>query len=107
MTREEQIKEAARQRANQYDHPVQWNDIYHGFISGAIYADEHPDPSVIRKAIEMERKHLIEKACEWLENTFHDRSHHSGRGDAGEIVTYDFDSMQEFILKFKQRMEEQ
>lgn len=49
----------------------------------------------------------INKTCEWLENTFHDRSHHSGRGDAGEIVTYDFDSMQEFILKFRKAMEEQ
>ena len=26
MTREEQIKEAARQRANQYDHPSKWSD---------------------------------------------------------------------------------
>lgn len=49
----------------------------------------------------------IKKACKWLENTFHDRSHHSGRGDAGEIVTYDFDSMQEFISKFCKVMEEQ
>ena len=49
----------------------------------------------------------IEKACELLDNIFHDRSHHSGRGDAGEIVTYDFDSMQEFILKFRKVMEEQ
>ena len=52
-------------------------------------------------------KDAIDNACELLENTFHDRSHHSGRGDAGEIVTYDFDSMQEFILKFRKDMEEQ
>ena len=52
-------------------------------------------------------KNAVDKACDWLENIFHDRSHHSGRGDAGEIVTYDFDSMQEFILKFRKAMEGQ
>ena len=49
----------------------------------------------------------IKKAWELLENIFHDRSHHSGRGDAGEIVTYDFDSMQEFELKFYKAMEDE
>lgn len=42
MTREERIKEAARQRANQYDHPSQWSDTYYGFIDGAHWADSHP-----------------------------------------------------------------
>lgn len=42
MTREEQIKDAARQRANQYDHPSQWSDTYYGFIDGAHWADSHP-----------------------------------------------------------------
>ena len=41
MTREEQIKEAARQRANQYDHPSKWSDTYYGFIDGALWADSH------------------------------------------------------------------
>ena len=42
MTREEQIKEAARQRADQYDHPSKWSDTYYGFIDGAKWADQHP-----------------------------------------------------------------
>lgn len=42
MTREEQIKEAARQRADQYDHPSKWSDTYYGFIDGAHWADSHP-----------------------------------------------------------------
>lgn len=61
---------------------------------------------VLNKGAAIGRREMLDKACEWLENTFHDRSHHSGRGDAGEIVTYDFDSMQEFILKFCKAMEE-
>jgi len=40
--REEQIKEAARQRADQYGHPSQWSDTYYGFIDGAHWADSHP-----------------------------------------------------------------
>ena len=40
--REEQIKEAARQRADQYDHPSKWSDTYYGFIDGAKWADKHP-----------------------------------------------------------------
>jgi hypothetical protein len=42
MAREEQIKEAARQRANQYNHPSKWSDTYYGFIDGAKWADSHP-----------------------------------------------------------------
>ena len=40
--REQQIKEAARQRADQYDHPSKWSDTYYGFIDGAKWADSHP-----------------------------------------------------------------
>lgn len=40
--REQQIKEAARQRANQYDHPSKWSDTYYGFIEGAKWADAYP-----------------------------------------------------------------
>ena len=42
MTREQQIKEAARQRADQYSHPSEWSDTYYGFIDGAKWADQHP-----------------------------------------------------------------
>lgn len=41
-TRQEQIKEAARQRADQYDHPSKWSDTYYGFLDGAEWADQHP-----------------------------------------------------------------
>jgi len=42
MIREEQIKEAAKQRADQYDHPSKWSDTYYGFIDGTKWADSHP-----------------------------------------------------------------
>lgn len=41
--REQQIKEAARQRADQYDHPSKWSDTYYGFIDGAHWADSQPN----------------------------------------------------------------
>ena len=41
--RNNEIKEAAKEQANQYNRPVHWNDVYNGFISGATWADEHPD----------------------------------------------------------------
>lgn len=50
MTRKEEIKEAARIRANQYSHPVEWNDCYRHWIEGAEWAD----------------KTLLEKVCEYL-----------------------------------------
>jgi hypothetical protein len=43
MSRKEQIKEAAKQRADQYDHPSKWNDTYYGFIDGAHWADSYPN----------------------------------------------------------------
>ena len=42
MNRNDEIKDAARIRADQYQHPSQWNDVYHGFIDGAKWSDEHP-----------------------------------------------------------------
>lgn len=41
--RNNEIKEAAKEQANQYNRPVHWNDVYNGFISGAKWADKHPD----------------------------------------------------------------
>lgn len=43
MTREEQIDTAASRRANQYFHPVEWNEAYCKFREGAKWADSHPD----------------------------------------------------------------
>lgn len=56
MTREEEIKQAAKNRADQYEHPVDWDNCYHHYIQGAEWADQHP------------RKGLwdAEKVCEWL-----------------------------------------
>ena len=42
MTREEEIKQAAKIRADQYEHPVDWNNCYHHYIQGAEWADQHP-----------------------------------------------------------------
>ena len=42
MTREEEIKQAAKNRADQYEHPVDWNNCYHHYIQGAEFADQHP-----------------------------------------------------------------
>lgn len=41
MTREEEIKQAARNRADQYEHPVDWNNCYHHYIQGADWAEQH------------------------------------------------------------------
>lgn len=54
--REVQIKEAARQRADQYDHPSQWSDTYYGFIDGAHWADKHPQWIPVEKELPEERK---------------------------------------------------
>ena len=56
MTREEEIKQAAKNRADQYEHPVDWNNCYHHYIQGAKWADQHP------------RKGLwdAEKVCKWI-----------------------------------------
>ena len=39
MTREEEIKQAAKNRANQYERDSSWNDTFYGFIDGAKWAD--------------------------------------------------------------------
>ena len=41
MSREEEIKKAAKNRADQYEHHVDWNNCYHHFIQGAEWADKH------------------------------------------------------------------
>ena len=42
MSREEEIKQSAKNRADQYEHPVDWNRCYHHYIQGAEWADQHP-----------------------------------------------------------------
>lgn len=55
MNREEQIKEAARQRADQYDHPSKWSDTYYGFIDGAHWADSYPNWIPVEKELPKEK----------------------------------------------------
>lgn len=43
MTRKEQIDTAASRRANQFTHPVEWNEAYCKFREGAEWADSHPN----------------------------------------------------------------
>ena len=53
------------------------------------------------KGYEQAEKDTIERAAKWLDEHFFDNSHHSGRGDYGEIKTNDFDSMEEMIFSLK------
>lgn len=71
MTREEQIEVATAAyingRLKNNVPPEEIEEIRLAYQAGFICADEHPDLySVTRKAVERERKHLIDKACEWL-----------------------------------------
>jgi hypothetical protein len=74
MTRKEEREEVARNRANQYSHPVEWNDCYKHWIEGAEWADANPDGKmllhVLNKSAEQAKKQMIDKACEWWENEF-------------------------------------
>ena len=58
MTREEEIKQAAKNRADQYEHPVDWNNCYHHYIQGAKWADQHPREGLWD----------AEKVIEWLKD---------------------------------------
>lgn len=59
MTREEQIKEAARQRADQYSRPVDWSRIYYGFIDGAKWAYSHPQWVPVEKVLPKEKQKVL------------------------------------------------
>lgn len=58
MTREEEIKQAAKTRADQYEHPVDWNNCYHHYIQGAEWADKHPKEGLWD----------AQKVTDWLRN---------------------------------------
>ena len=49
MTRKEEIERKAKMRADQYSHPVEWNDCYHHWIEGAEWSDKNPDEKMIAK----------------------------------------------------------
>jgi len=73
MKREEEIKKAAKQRADQYSHSLQWNDVYNAFVCGANWADKHINVNFVfltgfeaaQKPIVLKLQSLIE---EWSHN---------------------------------------
>ena len=71
------------------------------------YPYDYPEREGYKKGYEQAEKDTIGRAVAWLEETFFDSSHHSGRGSYGQIETNDFDSMEEMIEKFKKAMEEE
>ena len=93
MNREEEIKQAAKNRADQYEHPVDWNRCYHHYIQGAEWADQHPREGLwdAEKVINF----LKERAT--LENSSNINIHING-------VTYHF--VNDFIEDLKKAMEE-
>ena len=80
MSREDQIEQAAKKEmariashATLYKGTIDEIEVYEPddmidmFKLGAEYADSHPDLyTVTRKAVERERKRLIEKAAGWI-----------------------------------------
>ena len=70
------------------------------------YITQRKQRELVMKGYEQAEKDTIERAVAWLEETFFDNSHHSGRGSYGQIETNDFDSMEEMIEKFKKAMED-
>lgn len=56
MSRKEEIEKASKNRADQYSHPIEWNECYHHFKEGAEWAD----------------KTMIDKACEWIKQHLYD-----------------------------------
>ena len=75
MSREEEIKQAAKNRADQYEHPVDWNNCYHHYIQGAEWADQHP------------RKGLwdAKKVVEFIKNNVREY-HKSGVFNVGDFI---------------------
>ena len=75
MTREEQIKEAARKFFDDYLDGLKGETltVQQTFEDGAKWADEHPNSNgkellyVAQNTAERTKKELINKACEWLQ----------------------------------------
>ena len=68
--------------------------IADAWYAAVEWADEHPNLySVTRKAVERERKHLIDKVCEWLEQR--------------QLIDLEVPNIEKFINDFRKDMEEQ
>lgn len=85
-----------------YPENMQYSTVY-----DCVYDLAQIERKKFLKVYEQAEKDTIERAVAWLEETFFDNSHHSGRGSYGQIETNDFDSMEEMIEKFKKAMEEE
>lgn len=59
--RKEERERRAKIRADQYSHPVEWNDCYHHWIEGAEWAD----------------KTMLDKVCEWVKKHYMEYAHNS------------------------------
>lgn len=60
--------------------------------------------AIALKMADWMEERIINKAVEWLNNTFLDNSHCNGRGLYCEIVTHDYDSMEELINDFRKKV---
>lgn len=85
MTREEQIKKQADIYTDDASNYAEWSDdggwsetndialVEKAFVEGAKWADKHPNLSEEEQVgmgelgMMWQKKHLIEKACEWLQ----------------------------------------
>lgn len=87
--------------------PLVYQDLIDQF-GGKTEIDVNTYPRCLfQEGYEQAEKDTIGRAVAWLEETFFDNSHLSGRGCYGQIETNDFDSMEEMIEKFKKAMEEE
>ncbi|MBP5722055.1 MAG: hypothetical protein J6X18_00525 [Bacteroidales bacterium] len=68
MSREEEIKQSAKNRADQYEHPVDWNNCYHHYIQGAEWADQNPSVDTVKKIVCYALKRTNIMLAEDLEN---------------------------------------
>ena len=59
MKRKEEREKASKNRADQYSHPVEWNECYLRFKEGAEWAD----------------KTMIDKVCEWIKQHLYDEAY--------------------------------
>lgn len=94
MTREEEIKQAARNRADQYEHPVDWSDCYHYFLQGAEWADQH------------QKKELwdSEKVIDWILNNY--STYEQIYSDNSGNHTYSDFQIGQFIRNLRKAMED-
>lgn len=124
MTREEQIIKTAKEYYNPKNGIPFSLQMRSGFITGAKWADEHPNlynnekyhtvkvsclDELNRKAVLYDA--LLEKACEWLGKILYihtevEEDKHWGTTKSYDYITSDHDSIGDFITDFRKAMEE-